>query len=79
MMNKLILSALLLAAPILAEEKAFRLIVVKHVYVGGIASLFKGNTGTISTEPFVSPAFGKQGQNSFPFNSNSGQQPTFRF
>lgn len=36
------------------EEKTFRILTVKHVYVGGIAALFKG-AGLIPTGPFVSP------------------------
>jgi hypothetical protein len=46
------------------EEKSFRLLTVKHVYVGGIAALFK-EAKSIPTQPFVSPmtnsGFGGQG------------------
>lgn len=36
------------------EEKTFRILIVKHVYAGGIAALFK-EAGLIPTAPFVSP------------------------
>lgn len=52
-------------APSLAEEKTFHLLTVKHVYVGGIAGLFK-NSGVISTEMFITPAY--------VYRSNTGQQ-----
>jgi hypothetical protein len=42
------------------EEKTFRILTVKHVYVGGIAGMFKG-TGVVSTAPFVSPGFANGG------------------
>jgi hypothetical protein len=43
-----------------SEEKTFRILTVKHVYVGGIAGMFKG-TGIIPTAPFVSPGFANGG------------------
>ncbi len=55
------------------EEKSYRLLTVKHVYVGGIAALFKGS-GVIPTGPFVSPGYanGFQNQNGGGFGGNQG-------
>lgn len=47
------------------EEKTFRILIVKHVYAGGVAALFK-EAGLIPTGPFVSPGYsggGGGGQN----------------
>jgi hypothetical protein len=41
--------------------KEFRIVPVNHVYVGGIASLFSGNVGVVTTLQFVTTASGQQG------------------
>jgi hypothetical protein len=54
------------------EEKSFRLLTVKHVYVGGVAALFK-DVGVIRTESFVSPAYqGGQGGQGGGFGGMGG-------
>ncbi len=42
------------------EEMTFRILVVKHVYAGGVAALFK-EAGLIPTGPFVSPGYANGG------------------
>ncbi len=56
--------------PEIGEAAQYRLIQVKHVYVGGIAMLFNGG-GVIPTGPFVSPGFAQGGQNGGQ-NGNNG-------
>ena len=54
--------------PAADEPQQFRLLEVKHVYVGGIVALFGGTV--IPTGPFVSPGFA--GMNNFGAMSQGG-------
>ena len=62
------------------EEKSFRILIVKHVYAGGIAALFKG-AGLVPTAPFVSPGYanggGNQNGGGGGFGGQGGQQGGF--